>query len=160
MASLTPKRTRPWEAGAWRMGLASLCFNGYNEAMAKDPAPSTPFRIDAEELSWVEITDNGRRLCLRLRDRVGHPASVSIPVDSVNAILTAVPRSADELLQGGATEIYKLDGWSLGWNAAGLVLTLQLPDGAKIAFAVKPWQIAAIASLAGQPPARRGSRLH
>ena len=99
------------------MGLASLCFNGYNDAMAKDPAPSTPFRIDAEELSWVEITDNGRRLCLRLRDRVGHPASVSIPVDSVNAILTAVPRSADELLQGGATEIYKLDGWSLGWNA-------------------------------------------
>jgi hypothetical protein len=126
--------------------------------MEKDWAPSTPSRIDAEELSWVEITDNGRRLCLR--DRVGHPACVSIPVDSVNAILTAVPRSADELLQGGATEIYKLDGWSMGWNAAGLVLTLQLPDGAKIAFAVKPWQIRAMASLAGQPPAGRGSQLH
>jgi hypothetical protein len=128
--------------------------------MVKSTVPCAHARIDAEELSWVEIIDDGRRLCLRLRDRVGRPASVSIPIDSLNAVLTAVPRSASELLQRGADEIYKLDGWSLDWNAARLVLTLQLPDGAKISFAVKQSQISAMASLAGLNVGVRNGRFN
>ncbi len=106
-------------------------------------------RIHAAELNWVEITDNGRRLCLRMRDPAGHAVSVSLPVECVNKVLTAVPRTTNELLAGGVEQVYAVDSWSLGQDLHGLVLTLHLPDGARIAFAVKPWQISAMASLVG-----------
>jgi len=127
--------------------------------MVENSPSSLHLRIDAAELSGVEITDDGQRLCLRLRDRAGRLASVSIPVDSVNTVLSAVPRAASEL-PGGQGEPYPLDGWSLASVDHGLVLTLQLPDGATIAFAVRPWQIAAMASLAGLEAAPRRGRLN
>ena len=117
-------------------------------------------RVDAAELDWVEVTDDGRRLCLRLRDPAGRAVSVSLPVDRVNAVLTAVPRSSTELLAGSAGQVFALDSWSLAHGQDGLVLTLHLADGAQITFAMKPWQLAAMASLAGQAPARDRTRLH
>lgn len=127
--------------------------------MAENAPSSRHLRIDAAELSGVEMTDDGRRLCLRLRDGAGRQASVSIPVDSVNTVLSAVPRAASEL-PGGAGQPYTLDGWSIASADHGLVLTLQLPDGASIAFAVLPWQIAAMASLAGLDSTPRSRRLN
>jgi hypothetical protein len=116
--------------------------------MSDGPTSSRPPRIDAAELSSVEMSDDGRQVCLRLRDGAGRPASVSIPVNSVNAMLSALPRPADALPRGQA-QPYKLDGWSLSPAEHGLALTLRLADGAAITFMVQPWQIAAIASLAG-----------
>jgi len=117
-------------------------------------------RIHAAELNWVEVTDNGRRLCLRMRDPAGHAVSVSLPVECVNRVLTALPRTAGELLAGGVTQIHSVESWSLSQDLDGLVLTLHLPDGAKIAFAVKPWQISAIASLVGPDISPRRDRLN
>jgi hypothetical protein len=123
-----------------------------------DTPERRPARIDAAELTWVEVTDDGRRLCLRLLDRAGQAAAVSLPVDCLNAVLAAVPQPA-------TGPVHRLDGWSLAVGEHGLLLTLQLPDGARMTFAVQPWQIAAIASLAGHQGAGRGSgpargRLH
>jgi hypothetical protein len=127
--------------------------------MTGEPAGG-PVRVDATELDWVEVTDEGRRLCLRLRDPAGHAVAVSLPLDSVNAVLTAVPRPPSDLLAGSAGQVYALDSWSLAHDQQGVVLTLHLADGAKIAFAMKSWQLAAIASLAGQATAPERTRLH
>jgi hypothetical protein len=128
--------------------------------MADQTSLSGPLRIDASELSHVEITQDGQRICLRVRDGAGQAASMSLPIDCLNAVLMAVPRTDKDLLAGAADQVYRVDSWSLGQDEAGLVLNLHLPDGTKIAFGMKPWQLTAIASLAGSAaPAGRG-RLH
>jgi len=106
-------------------------------------------RIEAAELNRIEIIDGGRRLCLSVRDAAGRPASMSLPIECLNAVVTAVPRSDRDLLADAARSVHRLDSWTLRDEGAGLVLTLHLPDGARIAFGVKPSQIAAIASFAG-----------
>jgi hypothetical protein len=127
--------------------------------MSSPAPPKRHARIDASELNWVEVCDDGQRLRLHLRDRQGRPASLSLPVECVNTVLAAVPRSPAQLLADAREQAYALDGWSLGRDERGLVLTLHCPDGARIAFAVHAWQIAAIASLVGHeraaPPRRR-----
>jgi hypothetical protein len=127
----------------------------------KEATPSDRHaRIDAAELNWVEVTDNGQRLCLRMLDRAGRPASVSFPVACLNAVLSAVPRSASDLLRDGRGQVHTIDSWSLGQDKDGLALTLHLPDGAKITFAVKPSQIEAMASLVGHVGDPRHARLN
>jgi hypothetical protein len=128
--------------------------------MSENAAPKRHVQIDATELSSVEVVDDGRRLRLRLRDQDGRPAAVSLPVACLNTVLTALPRSADDLLAGGQGQVHRLDGWSLGQDADGPLLTLHLPDGARITLAIKLWQIAAMASLAGQAAAPPLGRLH
>ena len=106
-------------------------------------------RLDASALDSVEVTGDGR-LRLRLRDASGHAASLTLPLECLGAVLAAVPAVGDT--------VRPLAAWSLGAGGGDLVLTLRTPDGASVAFAVKPWQIAAIASLAGPaapPPAAR-----
>ncbi len=117
-------------------------------------------RIEAAELNHVAISDNGQRLCLSVRDADGRHASMSLPIECLNAVLTAVPRSDQDLLADAGQRVHQIDSWSLRDPGAGLVLMFHLSDGAQIAFGVKPWQIAAIASLAGCSLAPRRDRLH
>ena len=128
--------------------------------MIEDAPSSGHVRIDAIELTRVEVIDDGRRLCLRLRDRAGCPVSVRLPVECLNAVLTAVPQSRSQWLTTGQAETHTLDSWSLDQGEHGLILTLHRADGARVAFAVKPWQIAAMASLAGHGPALARGRLN
>ena len=145
---------------AWRPGLAASCSFGYNANVPDNAPPTSHVRIDAAELSRVDVSDDGTRLCLRLRDQAGKAASVSLPADCLNAVLTALPRGVLEEACGGQGPVHRLDGWSLRQAEHGLLLTLSLSDGASITFAVKPWQIAAIASLAGQDRRPAGQRLN
>ncbi len=131
-----------------RSGVASLFLIGYNEAMSSDRDPARHPSIDAAGLDWVEVTDHGRRVRLHVRDDTGRPASLSLPACALNAVLSAVPAESDPR-SAGAT-VHRLDGWSLGRGPDGFVLTLHRADGSRIAFAIAGWQIAAIASLAGQ----------
>lgn len=128
--------------------------------MTRDPSSSRHARIDAADVEWIEVTDGGRRLCLRLRDVAGRPAALSLPSDCLNRVLSSLPASAGQPAAEGGADIHRLDGWSLDRRAGSLVLTLHRADGARIAFAVTPWQIAAIASLAGQDAPRQGRRLN
>jgi hypothetical protein len=128
--------------------------------MADQNSLNGPLRIDASELSHVEITQDGQRICLRVRDGSGRAASMSLPIECLNTVLTAVPRTDKDLLAGAADQVYKVDSWSLGQGEAGLVLNLHLPDGTKIAFGMTSWQLAAMASLAGTAPGTGRARLH
>jgi hypothetical protein len=133
---------------------------GYNDGMVDQTSPNGHLRIDASELNHVEITHGGQRICLRVRDGAGRAASVSLPIECLNTVLTAVPRTDKDLLAGAADQVYRVDSWSLGQDEAGLVLNLHLPDGTKIAFGMKPWQLVAMASLAGASPSPGRARLH
>ena len=128
--------------------------------MTDRPSPSRPVRIDASGLDHVEITQDGQRVCRRVRDGEGRAASLSLPIDCLNTLLMAVPRTSQDLVAGAADQVYRVDSWSLGQDGAGLVLTLHLPDGAKIAFGMKPWQLSAMASLAAVERADGTARLH
>lgn len=102
-------------------------------------------RIDVTALSYVEVTEDGSRLRLHVVDDRGGPALVSLPVNCLNLVVTAVPPAATGA--AGDPVIHKLDSWSLEQGETGLVLTLRQPDSAAIAFSLQSWQIEAIASL-------------
>ncbi len=117
--------------------------------MTQDSPSSGHARIDAADVSWVEVIDGGRRLCVRLRDTEGRPASMTLPVDRLDALLSALPRRAHRPAADG---LATLSSWSAQTTPDGLVLILNLPDGAQIALSAKSCQLAAIASLVGAAP--------
>ena len=116
--------------------------------MAEDGTSSGHRRIDAAEVSWVEMIDGGRRLCVRVNDMDGRPAVMTLPLDRLDTLLSALPRRPGPTGEGVAT----LSSWTVQTGPDGLVLILHLPDGTPIALSAKSWQLAAIASLAGMAP--------
>lgn len=99
--------------------------------------------IDATELISVRVSPDGRRLKIRVRDSSGHIASVALPTAWLNQILNALPRP-------GVAEVYPLDTWSMDRppNGQDLLLTLRTPEGRAVTFAVKPWQLEGMATIA------------
>jgi hypothetical protein len=100
--------------------------------------------IEATELIGLRLSSNGKSLRLRLRDQNGSTVSVSLPVCWLNAMMNALPRSA------GADTVHPLDSWSMdrAGNGQDLVLTLRTPEGQAISFAMKPWQVEGMATIA------------
>jgi hypothetical protein len=100
--------------------------------------------IDAMELIGVRLSSDGKRLRLRMRDQNGQTVSLSLPACWLNAMLTALPGSH------GPDKVHALDSWSMErlGNGQDLVLTLRTPEGQAIAFAMKPWQVEGMATIA------------
>ncbi|PPQ27069.1 hypothetical protein [Rhodopila globiformis] len=114
--------------------------------------------IDAAELLDVRLSADGKCLRLRLRDRKGQTVALSLPAGCLNSLLRAIPE------QSFSGTIHPLDSWNLERPDAGqdLVLTLRTPEGQAVCFALKPWQIDGMATIAaygraGQAP---GPKLH
>jgi hypothetical protein len=99
--------------------------------------------IDATELISVRISPDGRRLKIRVRDGTGRTSTVALPTNWLNQILNALPRP-------GVAEVYPLDTWSMDRPRDGqdLLLTLRTPEGRAVTFAVKPWQLEGMATIA------------
>jgi hypothetical protein len=59
-------------------------------------------------------------------------------------MLNALPRSPD------VDTIHALDSWSMDRlnNGEDLVLTLRTPEGQSVSFAMKPWQVEGMATIA------------
>jgi hypothetical protein len=83
---------------------------------------------------------------LRVRDRDGRAASVRLPVGCLNAVAHAIPHPESELMNQSSP--HEVDSWSLATCSTGLILRLDLPNGAGITFRIQPWQLAAMASAA------------
>jgi hypothetical protein len=100
--------------------------------------------IDAMEMIGVGVSPDGKNLRLRVRDRDGKVVSVSFPTDWLNAMVTALPHPCD-----GDT-VHALESWSMNriGNGQELVLTLRTPQGQAVSFAMKPWQVEGMATIA------------
>jgi hypothetical protein len=111
--------------------------------MRKSRAPER-VRIDAERLIDVRLSEDGTRLALNLLDRSRQPVSLSLPAGCLNALITAAPGT----IENGT--VHPLDSWTIGPAANGqdLVLTLRTPEGVAVRFAIKPWQVEGMATLA------------
>lgn len=112
-------------------------------------------RIDAAELSSAQLSPDGSRLILLMRDAAGRNVSLSLPTDCLNTILAATPRQVE------ADAAYSLDTWSMApaENGRDMILTLCTPQGLAVSFIVKPWQVQGMATVAThthphEPPPR------
>jgi hypothetical protein len=103
-----------------------------------------PRDIEATELDSVLMSADGRHLRLRVRDQAGRTVCFWLPVNWLNRILEAQPRSPDRDV------IHPLDSWSMDRisNGQDLVLTLRTPQGHAVSFAIKPWQVEGMATIA------------
>jgi hypothetical protein len=108
-------------------------------------------KIDASQLAEVRLSADATRVTLTLLDDTKQKIQLSLPVDCLNAVVSAVPRRAEP------EAVHRLDSWSMGVaeNGRDLLLTLRTPEGAAISFALKPWQVEAMATIATYGNAQR-----
>jgi hypothetical protein len=109
--------------------------------------------IEARELIGLRLSSDGTCLGLRVRDQTGQTVTVSLPVGWLNAMLNALPQTC------GPDTVHPLDSWSMDRlrNGQDLVLTLRTPEGQAISFAMKPWQVEGMATIATYGASGRSS---
>ena len=100
--------------------------------------------IEGTELIGVTVSGDGKQLRLRVRDQAGKAVSLSLPACWLNDMLNALPCAA-----AGET-VHSLGSWSMERTADGqtLVLTLRTPEGQSVSFALKPWHVEGMATIA------------
>jgi hypothetical protein len=110
-------------------------------------------KIDADELTEVRLSADGTRVLMSLRNDRGDQVSLSMPACCLNAVLSVAPRHAEP------GSVHRLDNWTMAVadNGQDLLLTLRSPEGLAISFALKPWQVEGMATIAAhgntrQPP--------
>ena len=103
-----------------------------------------PGRIDAAELGDVRLSADGSHLILRLRDTAGQTVSLSLPTRCLNTVLSALPRQVE------MGTVHALDTWDMvpADNGQDMILRLSTPDGRAVSFAIKPWQVQGMATVA------------
>jgi hypothetical protein len=108
-------------------------------------------KIDADQLTEVRLSPDGTRLLLTLLDDAGQRISLTLPASCLNTMLSVAPRH----IEPGS--VYRLDAWNMGVaeNGQDLLLTLRTPEGLAISFALKPWQVEGMATIATYGSARR-----
>ena len=74
----------------------------------------------------------------------GQTVSFSFPACWLNTMLNAVPD------RPRPDTVHPLDSWSMDrvGNGQDLVLTLRTPEGQAVSFAMKPWQVEGMATIA------------
>ncbi len=91
-----------------------------------------------------------------MRDQDGRTVLFSLPACWLNAMLDTVPQATEP------DTVYPLDSWSMDrtGNGQDLVLMLRTPEGGAISFAMKPWHIEGMATIAtyGHSGERRTER--
>jgi hypothetical protein len=108
-------------------------------------------KIDASQLTEIRLSDDASRVTMTLLDASGQKVLLSLPANCLNAVVSVVPRKA------AADVVHRLDSWSMGLaeNGQDLLLTLRTPEGAAISFALKPWQVEGMATIATYGSAQR-----
>ncbi len=105
---------------------------------------SSPAKIDATGLIAVQLSPDGKRLHLKLRDEAGQAVSLTVPSSCINAMLAAIPRRVEKDV------VHTLDAWAidLAENGLDLVLTLRTSEGRAVSFMAKPSQVQGMATIA------------
>jgi hypothetical protein len=108
--------------------------------------PGRANMIDATELLDARTSSDGKHLQLRLRDQSGQAMTFSLPARWLNTMLNAVPTSS------GTETVHPLDSWNMDriGNSEDLILTRRTPEDQAVSFAMKPWQVEGMATIATQ----------
>lgn len=108
-------------------------------------------KIDADQVTDIRLSEDATRVSMTLLGDQGHQVLLSLPASCLNAVVSVVPR------QAAPDVVNRLDSWSMGVaeNGQDLVLTLRTPEGAAISFALKPWQVEGMATIATYGSAQR-----
>jgi hypothetical protein len=114
--------------------------------------------IGATELLDIRMAADSASVRLRVRDAAGRITLLSLQTCWLNDMPNVVPsRSRDG-------RVHAVESWSVERGEAGdaLVLTLRTAEGQAVSFAMKPWQVEGIATLApqGRSGHRHGTTIH
>lgn len=114
-----------------------------------------PPDIDAAELISVRLMPGEGRIRLHIRSQNGQPRTVTIPMQWLDAIVSASPAPPC------GAEAHRLASWHLDRTADDdLLLTLRTSEGHAVTFTMKPWQLAGMATIAtygNADPPQKGS---
>ncbi len=112
--------------------------------LGKAGSLSNSTRIDAASLIAVQLSADGKRLHLKLRDATGETVSLTLPSNCLNQVLTAMPRTVE------TDAVHPLDTWTMGLaeNGEDLVLTLRTSEGRAVSFMTRPSQVQGMATIA------------
>ena len=101
---------------------------------------STTVRVAA--LTTCEAAQGGAKLRLHMRDETGREVVLELPAGLASSLILTLPHLMEECMQqlrGSATRlVFPLRCWMLESAAetGDFILSLQTPDGFKVAFAV------------------------
>jgi len=101
---------------------------------------STTVRVAA--LTTCEAAQGGAKLRLHMRDETGRDVVLELPAGLASSLILTLPHLMEECMQqlrGSATRlVFPLRCWMLESAAetGDFILSLQTPDGFKVAFAV------------------------
>jgi len=110
---------------------------------------TTTVRVAA--LTTCEAAEGGARLRLRMLDEAGRELTLELAAGLASSLLLTLPHLMEKCLQqlrGSATRlVFPLRGWMLESSAetGDFILSLQTPDGFKVAFAVPAGDARALA---------------
>ncbi len=115
-------------------------------------------KIDVTEVLRAWASEDGRRLHVKLVTAGGSTVTLTLPISSLNAVLTPVTPRTDP------AETRLLDTWTMRHidNGGEVLLTLCTADGEAVSFVTKAAQIEGMATIAtyGRPGRRSAKVLH
>lgn len=101
--------------------------------------------IVGKSLTTCQIDSSGRLFRLTLEAEDGKPASVVLPFDCLRSLLMTLPNMIERALKAQYRDdsmklVYPIGGWALqaAVGSDKMILTLNTPDGFKVAFALSP----------------------
>jgi hypothetical protein len=101
-----------------------------------------PDMVRVAGLTTCEIADGGAQIRLHMLDETGRPVTLALPTQLASSLILTLPGLMDRCLRelrGDATRlVFPMHCWTLEAAAAAeaFILTVETPDGFRVAFAV------------------------
>lgn len=120
-----------------------------------------PDVIEASALTTFEVTPDGARVRLHVRDGEGRAGMLSLPAETLLQLIMTLPRMAEQVFRRRFRDdslrvVYPVGGWTIeGSSEPGkLILTLRTPDGFEVSFALDRGDCAALTEGLSKAPAK------
>jgi hypothetical protein len=101
-----------------------------------------PYTVRVVGLTTCEIGEGGAQIRLHMLDEAGRQVTLELPAALAGSLILTLPQLMDRCLQqlrGDATRlVFPTQRWALegAAEAEAFILTLETPDGFRVAFAV------------------------
>jgi hypothetical protein len=116
--------------------------------------------IEAAALTAFDVTADGGRVQIHVRDVADQPGTLSLPFETLAQLMMTMPRMAREAFRARFSDeslriVYPIGNWKIESCAqpGKLILTLTTSDGFEISFALDGSDCAALTDGLAQAPA-------